>query len=162
MRWGRANLSTNYNEGANTMDTMKVLGNDTILCLSCGDEEEGAILNTEERSDLIGEKCAQCGEEAEGETLEEVIQEGERRFPHIVGLYQWGMNYDHAVSPFTLFLDLVGYSDEQIGVRLYDYTRGILGYLEADYLGDTLKEWADKGESAYDFLIRLLAVEGRE
>lgn len=61
----------------------------------------------------------------------------------------------------TLFLDLIGYSDEMIGVKLYNMDKMLLGYLELDYLGDALKEYASKGEVAYRFVCDLLDAEGR-
>lgn len=42
------------------MDTLKITGEDSILCLSCGVDSEGVILYTSERPDLIGEECDQC------------------------------------------------------------------------------------------------------
>ena len=93
--------------------------------------------------------------------LEQVIERGERIFPQITALYQWSGNYEPGQGPMTLFLDLIGYSDEQIGVKLYDMEKMALGYLELDYLGDALKEYASRGQMAYDYVINLLAAEGR-
>jgi len=95
-------------------------------------------------------------------TLEQVLEKGEERFPHIAGLYQWSTNYEAGNTPFTLFIDLIGYTQEQFGEALYNLDKPQLGYLELDYLGDALKEYADKGESAYDFVVRILEAEGRE
>jgi hypothetical protein len=96
-------------------------------------------------------------------TLEQVLEQGEGRFPHIVGLYQWSTNYEAGKTPFTLFIDLIGWSAEEYGSPLFDLSNvhRTLGYLELDYLGDALKEYADKGESAYDFVVRILEAEGR-
>lgn len=98
-------------------------------------------------------------------TLESVLEEGENRFPEITALYQWSLNYEAGKTPFTIFIDLIGYSDNEIGMKIFDYSESIyktLGYLELDYLGDALKEYADKGESAYDFVVSLIEAEGRE
>ncbi len=94
--------------------------------------------------------------------LEQVLEQGEERFPHIVGLYQWSTNYEAGKGPMTLFLDLIGYSQEELGACLYDLARPMLGYLELDYLGDALKEYADVGQDAYDFVMRLLSAEAGE
>jgi hypothetical protein len=91
--------------------------------------------------------------------LEQVLEQGEERFPHIVGLYNWSLNYEAGEGPMTLFLDLIGYSQEEIGAPLYDLARPMLGYLELDYLGDALKEYATIGQDAYDFVMRLLSAE---
>ena len=93
--------------------------------------------------------------------LEQVLEQGEERFPHIAGLYQWSTNYEAGKTPFTLFIDLIGYTQEQYGEALYDLDKPQLGYLELDYLGDALKEYATIGGDAYDFVVRILEAEMR-
>ena len=97
-------------------------------------------------------------------TLEQVLERGEKRFPHIVGLYQWSINYEAGKTPFTLFIDLIGWSAEEYGSPLFDLSNvhRTLGYLELDYLGDALKEYATIGGDAYDYVVRILDAEGRE
>ncbi len=94
--------------------------------------------------------------------LEELLEKGEERFPHIVGLYQWSTNYEAGKTPFTLFIDLIGYTQEQYGEALYNLDKPQLGYLELDYLGDALKEYATIGQDAYDFVVRILNAEMSE
>jgi hypothetical protein len=91
--------------------------------------------------------------------LEQLLEKEEDRFPHIVGLYQWSLNYEAGQGPMTLFLDLIGYSQEEIGEPLYNLGKPLLGYLELDYLGDALKEYATIGQDAYDFVVRLINAE---
>ena len=100
--------------------------------------------------------------ETQEKTLEQVLRDGEERFPHIVGLYEWSLNYEGGKGPITLFLDLIGYSQEEIGIPLYDLKDPALGYLELDYLGDALKEYATIGQDAYDFTMEIIDAEGRE
>ena len=97
--------------------------------------------------------------ETKEKTLEQLLEQGEERFPNIVGLYQWSLNYDAGKTPFTLFIDLIGYTQEQYGQTLYDLNKPLLGYLELDYLGDALKEYATIGQDAYDFVVRILDAE---
>ena len=92
-------------------------------------------------------------------TIEQPLEKGEERFPEIVGLYNWSLNYEAGKGPMTLFVDLIGYSEEQIGAPLYDLTNPQLGYLELDYLADALKEYARIGQDAYDFVVSLLDAE---
>ena len=99
--------------------------------------------------------------ETQERTLEQVLEEGEDRFPHIAGLYQWSTNYEAGKTPFTLFIDLVGYTQEQYGEALYNLDKPQLGYLELDYLGDALKEYATIGQDAYDFVVNILDAEMR-
>jgi hypothetical protein len=96
------------------------------------------------------------------QTLEQVLEEGAVYFPEIEALYQWSNNYEAGKTPFTLLLDLIGYSAEQYGAPLYDLSKPQLGYLELDYLGDALKEYADKGGNAHDFIERILEAEASE
>ena len=97
-------------------------------------------------------------------TLETVLEEGEARFPHIVGLYQWSTNYEAGQTPFILFLDLIHYTHHNYGQTLFDLSNAwkVIGYLEADYLGDALKEYAEIGGDAYDFVVDILNAEFQE
>lgn len=91
--------------------------------------------------------------------LYKVLEEGEARFPEIVGLYEWSLNYDTQKGPFTLFLDVIGYSQEEYGLPLFDFRTSALGYLEMDYLADALKEYARIGQDADDFVRSILRAE---
>ena len=95
-------------------------------------------------------------------TLEQVLEEGEVRFSNIVSLYQWSTNYEVGQTPFSLFLDLIGYSQEEHGEVLFDLRNPSLGYLELDLLADALKEYANKGQEAYDYASAIIEAEGRE
>lgn len=67
----------------------------------------------------------------------------------LVALWSWGLNYEagDAGNPFPLFLDLIGYGVEEYGSRVSVWATspgvGGLGYVEADYLADALRLWAD-------------------
>jgi hypothetical protein len=96
--------------------------------------------------------------------LDEILEKGEDRFPHIAGLYQWSTNYEAGKTPFTLFIDLIGYTSHEYGQTLFnlnDITR-TMGYLELDYLGDALKEYATIGGDAYDYVVSILEAEMAE
>ena len=100
--------------------------------------------------------------ETQEKTLEQLLTEGEARFPNIVALYGWIRNYEVGQTPFSLFIDLIGWSEENVGSPIYDLTNPQLGYLELDILADALKEYANKGEEAYNFASSIIEVEGRE
>ena len=95
-------------------------------------------------------------------TLEQVLEAGEERVPEIVALYNWSLNYEAGKGPFSLFADLIGWSEENIGSPIYDLTNPQLGYLELSYLADALKEYANKGQEAYDYASAIIDAEGRE
>lgn len=96
--------------------------------------------------------------------LEQVLEQGEERFPHIVGLYQWSTNYEAGKTPFTLFIDLIGYTSHEYGSTIFDLNNitKTIGYLEADYLGDALKEYATIGGDAYDYVASIVEAEMAE
>lgn len=103
--------------------------------------------------------------ETQVKTVEQVLEEGGERFGNIVALYEWSLNYEAGKTPFTLFIDLIGYSESEFGSKVFDYHQSIyktLGYMELDYLGDALKEYANAGESAYDFVAELMTAEAGE
>ena len=73
-------------------------------------------------------------------------------------LFEWSLNYDHEQRPFNLFLDLIGYSEENYGAPM---SNGVtLGYLEADYLSDALKEWANSPRYVEEWVTTLMNSEG--
>jgi hypothetical protein len=80
---------------------------------------------------------------------------------HTNALYEWSLNYDAGKGPITLFLDLIGYSANEYGTNLFDLSEvhRSLGYLELDYLGDALKEYADRPGDVMAWLEKLLAAE---
>jgi hypothetical protein len=80
---------------------------------------------------------------------------------HTNALYEWSLNYDAGKGPITLFLDLIGYSANEYGINLFDLSEvhRSLGYLELDYLGDALKEYADRPGDVMAWLEKLLAAE---
>lgn len=61
--------------------------------------------------------------------------------PEAQQLYSWGLNCDRAANPFLLYLDLIGYSQENYGENICQ-TVPDLGYTELCYLADALNEYA--------------------
>ena len=82
----------------------------------------------------------------------------------VTNLIHWSMNYDNKTgSPYYIFLDLIGYSDEHLGCRLYSGNpRNVLGFLEMDYLGDALKEYANNPQEVEDWINLLREAETME
>jgi hypothetical protein len=85
----------------------------------------------------------------------ELIENAPEKVEHTAGLFEWSENYQFP-SPASLFLDLIGWSEEEHGERLCQNKMPTLGYLEADYLGDALKEWADRPNEVYAFVEKLM------
>ena len=95
-------------------------------------------------------------------TLNQLLEANEARFPEITSLYNWSLNYEAGKTPFTLLIDLIGYTADQLGESLYNIAKTPLGYLELDYLGDALKEYATIGSDAYDYIVTILDAESAE
>lgn len=101
----------------------------------------------------------------------------------IADLYHWSTNYDTGTGPFSLFLDLIGWSDEELGLPIYaptvryaDSQRGMgnlaghsndnwsqyLGCLELSLLAAALEEYAHDPPAAYDFTSVIMKAETGE
>ena len=71
-------------------------------------------------------------------------------------------NYDFP-APSSLFLDLVGYSEEHHGENLTARKMPNLGYLEIDLLAKALTEYAKRPNDVRDFIDNLMnAYNGEE
>lgn len=71
-------------------------------------------------------------------------------------LFAWSRNYKYP-TPATLFLGLIGWEDME------KLPQGVaLGYMELDYLGDALKEYASNPLGVSDAIVELLEKEGEE
>jgi hypothetical protein len=71
-------------------------------------------------------------------------------------LFEWSRNFNYP-SPATLFLSLIGWEDME------ELPQGVaLGYMELDYLGDALKEYASNPQTVSDAIAEMLEKEGEE
>ena len=79
-------------------------------------------------------------------------------------LIEWSMNYDIKTgTPYHLFLDLIGYSHDNYGEALYKGDpRNVLGFMEIDYLGDALKEYATHPQEVEAWIDALTEAEAGE
>jgi hypothetical protein len=79
-------------------------------------------------------------------------------------LIHWSMNYDIKTgTPYHLFLDLIGYSFDNYGGSLYKGNpRNVLGFMEIDYLGDALKEYATNPQAVEAWIEALIDAETYE
>jgi hypothetical protein len=74
-------------------------------------------------------------------------------------LYHWSTNFDPGTGPMTLFLDLIGWSDDEIGEPLYSLKGASLGYLELSKLAAALTEYADRPHDVRDYVDALMTAE---
>lgn len=57
-------------------------------------------------------------------------------------LFCWGMNCDAKGNPWLLFLDLIGWSEDELG-EISQPSGSSYGYVELGYLAEALNEYAD-------------------
>lgn len=77
----------------------------------------------------------------------------------VSALWSWSLNFAPGEGPVTLFLDLIGWSDEEIGEKLYPMGEASLGYLELDRLADALKEYTSAPRDVEEYVRVLMLAE---
>jgi hypothetical protein len=94
----------------------------------------------------------------------DLIENPPANVAEVTNLIHWSMNYDiKSGTPYHLFLDLVGYSQEHFGDNLFKGNpRDVLGFMELDYLGDALKEYANNPQAVEDWIDLLMETEQAE
>jgi hypothetical protein len=71
-------------------------------------------------------------------------------------LFSWCEgNYDFP-APSSLFLDLIGYSEEEHGARLTGKEWPALGHLELDLIAKALTEYTSRPLDVYEFVSNLM------
>jgi hypothetical protein len=78
----------------------------------------------------------------------------------VAGLYSWSLSCE-GFKPFRLFLDLIGYSSENLGSNLVnseDLSEG-LGFVELGYLAQALLEYSNRPQAVEGFISDLLEAE---
>lgn len=96
----------------------------------------------------------------ETKTVWAMIEEPPVYVAKTADLFQWAMACEHR-KPWTLFLDLVGFSAETYGYDITacgDVSDG-LGYVELDYLGEALREYATNPNLVTEWITELLSCE---
>lgn len=77
-------------------------------------------------------------------------------------LYSWSLNYDAGKGPFTLFCDLIGWSQDELGETMYNLRDASLGYVELSKLAHALEEYADQPTNVREYVEQLIATESGE
>lgn len=99
----------------------------------------------------------------EEQTLEGLLDNPPKEFEGIARLWVWSSNFDYP-SPATVFIDLIGYSDNEYGVVMTTMKQAVrcLGYMEIGMLADALNEYAERPNDARDYIRAILNAEGGE
>jgi hypothetical protein len=90
--------------------------------------------------------------------LEHLLDNPPAETKAIADLWNWSANCQYP-SPASMFLDLVGVSEEQWGERLCTYKWPALGYLELAYLADALNAWANRPRECERYIMAVLDAE---
>lgn len=74
----------------------------------------------------------------------------------VAELISWSTNFDYPNSPYLVFLDLIGFSEENYGESFIkeDISKS-LGYLELAMLADALKVYANRPLDVEEFILKL-------
>lgn len=92
----------------------------------------------------------------ETRTIWDIYESPREGAEETTALFSWSRNFNYP-SPATLFLGLIGWDDME------ELPQGVaLGYMELDYLGDALKEYADNPQTVRDAIAEMLEREGEE
>jgi hypothetical protein len=74
-----------------------------------------------------------------------------------VGLVNWSHNCSHP-TPFALFLDLIGWSETELGENITSKLPN-LGYTELDYLAGALVEYSKRPQDVHQWVNQLMREE---
>lgn len=74
-------------------------------------------------------------------------------------LWHWSTNFDAGKGPVSLFLDIIGWSDDNLGEPIYDMREASLGYLEIDKLAAALSEYAKRPQDVRAWVDELCAFD---
>jgi hypothetical protein len=99
-----------------------------------------------------------------GTTFWELLEAPAANVEAVTDLLRWSMNYNvFKGTPYQIFLDLIGYSDEHFGESMFKGNpRDVLGYLEISYLADALEEYATNPQEVSDWIDKLMEAEANE
>lgn len=99
--------------------------------------------------------------ETKAKTVWDLYENPPKEAAETSALAEWSLNYDHKTgNPYQIFLDLIGYSEEEYGVNCFGGKfSNVLGYMELDYLADALKEYADNPTAVLGFIAELQELE---
>jgi hypothetical protein len=92
----------------------------------------------------------------------EIYESPNKGAEETTALFEWSRNFDAGKTPATVFLALISYEMDGEPFALPNMTTACLGFMELDYLGDALKEYANNPETVSDAIAELLEAECNE
>jgi hypothetical protein len=94
--------------------------------------------------------------------LGELIDNAPETLSRIARLWSVSSNYEYP-SPATVFIDLIGYTEEEFGEPLTTMKEAVrrLDFVGLGLIGQALDEYTDRPNDARVFIQELLDAEGR-
>ena len=92
-------------------------------------------------------------------TVEDLLESPSEGCDDVAGLYSWSTNYDAGKGPFSLFADLIGWSDDELGEPIYDRADASLGYLELGKLSAALGQYVADPYAVRAYVDALIGAE---
>jgi hypothetical protein len=101
---------------------------------------------------------------AQNMTVWDFLEEEANNAEGVRALADWSAsNQDvRTGTTFGVFLDLIGWSSENLGQALVSEPSSVIGYVEADLLADALKDWSNRPLDVEAWVDKFLAVEMEE
>ena len=81
---------------------------------------------------------------------------------HTAHLFSWCEGNYNFPAPSSLYLDLIGYSEEHYGQDLCLNKKPALGYLEIDLVAKALTEYATRPNDVFNFVERLMSAYNQD
>lgn len=116
------------------------------MLITCQDCE------TEFRARELWKVCPNCYTNNETREAWQIVEAAPDYAEKTAHLISWATNYDFPQTPYAVFLDLIGYSEEEFGERLLTAAPKCLGYLEIGMLADALTEYANRPGDIIEFI----------
>ena len=86
-------------------------------------------------------------------------QESMQVFDSVFILQHWSTNFQSGQGPFSLFLDIIGWSEEQLGENITTVDSSLLGYKEIGLLADALLDYSNYPNEVMEYANFLIECE---
>jgi hypothetical protein len=93
-------------------------------------------------------------------TFSDLTENPPKNTDKVAYLAEWSTNYDaRKGTPFMLFLDLIGFSEEYFGTTQTTIHSEITGFLEAGLIGEALVQFSDHPQDVVNYCQQLVNAE---
>ena len=98
--------------------------------------------------------------DTEPQTVYDLLNDPPRCATAVANFCDWSTNHDYP-RPFVLFLDIIGYSDEEYGEPMFNLNKCAerFGYMEIGKLADALNEYALNPRDVREYVNKIMAAD---